>query len=97
MVIKPGESKDIIGLNGKRYQAFEPISESVNEPELPEIQGEYSERYLKDWIQAMQHSVRINAAFQAGMNSDVESNRQLGLILENFVGLLQKEQRLHAT
>jgi hypothetical protein len=97
MVIKPGDSKDIIGLNGKRSQAFEPISESVNEPELPEIQDEYSERYLKDWIQAMQHSVRINAAFQAGMNSDVESNRQLGLILENFAGLLQREQRLHAT
>jgi hypothetical protein len=97
MVVKPGESKDVIGLNGKRYQAFSVVSESVSEPELPEIQAEYSERYLKDWIQAMQHSVRTNAAFQAGLNSDVESNRKLGLILEGFAGLLQKEQRLHAT
>jgi len=97
LVIKPGESKDVVGLNGKHYQAFGVASESVSEPELPEIQTEYSEKYLMDWMQAIQHSVRTNAAFQAGLNSDVESNRQLGLILEGFTGLLQKEQRLHAT
>jgi len=78
-------------LNGDRTLTFEPIREVSDEPTIPEKQSDFSERYLKDWIQALQHSIRANAAFQAGITSDVESNRELGRILDSLMSVMEKE------
>lgn len=83
-------------LNGDRTLAFEQLQEFLGEPDVPEVQSDFSERYLKDWIQALQHSIRSNAAFQAGITSDVESNRALGRVLDGLETLLSVEASAHA-
>lgn len=82
-------------LNGDQALVYEPAHEVLGEPEVPEVQSDFSERYLKDWIQALQHSIRSNAAFQAGITSDVESNRALGRVLDGLAILLPEEDITH--
>ncbi len=82
-------------LNGEKIQVFEPSKEVMSEPEILDIQTDFSERYLRDWIQALQHSIRSNAAFQAGITSDVESNRQLGRVLDGLATLLIVKAAVH--
>jgi len=77
-------------LNGERQVVFEPLNEILGEPDILDVQSDFSERYLKNWIQALQHSIRSNAAFQSGITSDVESNRELGTILGRLEGLLSE-------
>jgi hypothetical protein len=81
----------VIKLNGERALAFAPIKEIIGELEVLEVQSDYSERYLTDWILALQHSIRLNASFQAGITSDVESNRELGRVLDGLNELLLEE------
>jgi hypothetical protein len=83
-------------LNGDRALAFEPLNEVLGELEVPEVQADFSDRYLKDWIQALQHSIRSNATFQAGITSDAESNRALGRVLDGLETLLAVEGVAHA-
>jgi hypothetical protein len=78
-------------LNGDRALVFQPMNEVFGEFEVPEVQADFSDRYLMDWIQALQHSIRSNAVFQAGITSDVESNRALGRVLVDLEALLAAE------
>jgi len=87
----------ITTLAGKNRIVFEQTTEIQNEVTISDIQSDFSERYLLDWIQAIQHSVRANAAFQAGIKSDIESNRQLGEILKRISSVLNLETTLNAT
>lgn len=79
---------NVIKLNGERALTFEPMKEIIGELEVPEVQSDYSERYLTDWILSLQHSIRSNASFQAGITSDVESNSELGRVLDGLTALL---------
>jgi hypothetical protein len=83
-------------LNNERTLVFEPAAEILVEPEVSEKQSDFSDQYLKDWIQALQHSIRSNAAFQAGITSDLDSNRHLGRILEGLTNLAIAEAEVHA-
>ena len=83
-------------LNGDQALAFENSQEVLDEPDIPEAQADFSERYLKDWIQAVQHSIRSNAVFQAGITSDVDSNRALGRVLDGLTSLLSAEGAAYA-
>jgi len=78
-------------LNGERTLAFETANEVSGEPTVPEAQSDFSARYLKDWILALQYSIRSNAAFQAGITTDIESNRELGCVLDGLATLLSIE------
>ena len=82
-------------LNGEKIQVFEPSKEVMSEPEILDIQTDFSERYLRDWIQALPYSIPSNAAFQAGITSDVESNRQLGRVLDGLATLLIVKAAVH--
>jgi len=83
-------------LNGIEKNLFEKPKEISDEVTLSENQTDFSERYLMDWIQAMQHSVRLNAAFQAGIKSDLESNKKLGELLKDISSLLNSESIAYA-
>jgi hypothetical protein len=89
-------SSNVTKLNGDKALAFTPVDEFLADPEVPEIQSDFSERYLKDWILALQHSVRSNAAFQSGVTSDVDSNRELGRVLDGLEKLLSTEEVTNA-
>ena len=89
-------SSHVTKLNGDKALAFTPVDEFLVDPEVPEIQSDFSERYLKDWILALQHSVRSNAAFQSGITSDVDSNRELGRVLDGLEKLLSTEEVTNA-
>jgi hypothetical protein len=88
----PGDSAmSITNLNDKPIVVFEPQAETIKEVNVSEYQSDYSERYLIDWIQSVQHSIRANAAFQAGFKSDVASNQRLGTVLTGMENLLKME------
>ncbi len=67
--------------DGNRVPVFTPLEEIDIEVDLSEIQNDFSENYFVDWIQAMQFSVRSNAAFGAGIGSNIEDNLKLGKLL----------------
>lgn len=75
-------------LNGKQREIFINKNDTTNDPELSEIQSNYSERYLYDWILGVQQSIRLNASFQSGIKSDIEKNNQLGKILDQLTNLI---------
>lgn len=84
-------------LQGKDRDVFVQPSSTSDALTVPEMQADFSERYLLDWIQALQHSIRSNAIFQAGIQSDATQNRQLGIVLEQLNNLVGTETLAHAT
>ena len=95
--IKPNQAETITNLAGKEIRIFQDKIEPINSPEITEIQEDFSRRYLLDWIQAVQFSIRKNAVFQAGIHSDVESNLSLGKILAELDQILDTGKNIHAT
>lgn len=88
----PGnDSMTITNLNDKPIIVFEAQAEANSDVDVSEAQSDFSERYLIDWIQTVQHSIRANAAYQAGFKSDVASNQRLGTVLSGMENLLGKE------
>jgi hypothetical protein len=85
------------GLNGKQRHLFKSPIEANSDPVVAEIQPDFSRDYLLDWVVALQHSVCANAPFQAGLQTDAESSRQLGKILEDLKSILIVEASSHAT
>jgi len=87
----------VLTLQGKDRDVFSDSPSDLQTVTVPEIQTDFSERYLLDWIQALQQSIRSNAAFQAGIKSDATQNSQLGIILEQLNVLVSMEIHSHAT
>jgi hypothetical protein len=87
----------VLTLQGKDRDVFTDSPSDLQTVTVPEIQTDFSERYLLDWIQALQQSIRSNAAFQAGIKSDATQNSQLGIILEQLNVLVSMEIHSHAT
>lgn len=88
----PGDTAmTITNLSDKPIVIFEPQAETTTDVNVSEAQSDFSERYLIDWIQAVQHSIRANAAYQAGFRSDVASNQRLGTVLSSMENLLKME------
>ncbi len=88
----PGDAAmTITNLSDKPIVIFEPQAETTTDVDVSEAQSDFSERYLIDWIQAVQHSIRANAAYQAGFRSDVASNQRLGTVLSSMENLLKME------
>jgi hypothetical protein len=85
------DSMTITNLNDKPIIVFEAQAEVISDVDVSEAQSDFSERYLIDWIQTVQHSIRANAAYQAGFKSDVASNQRLGTVLSGMENLLGKE------
>jgi hypothetical protein len=95
--ILPGDSAiSVKNLSGKSTVVFEPHAEATTEIDVNEFQSDYSKRYFTDWIQSVQHSIRANAAFQAGFNSDAASNQLLGGVLSGMENLLRMESNKNA-
>ncbi len=88
----PGNaSMTITNLIDKPSIVFEAPAEATSDVNVSEIQSDFSERYLIDWIQTVQHTIRANAPYQAGFKSDAASNQRLGIILSDMANLLGKE------
>jgi hypothetical protein len=86
----------VLTLQGKDRDVFTDSPSDLQTVTVPEMQTDFSERYLLDWIQALQHSIRSNSVFQAGIKSDATQNRQLGIILEQLNVLVSTETHSHA-
>jgi hypothetical protein len=84
-------------LSGKEVQVFKENIEPASNPEITEIQDDFSRRYLLDWIQAVQNCIRSNAVYQAGFHSDATSNIALGKIIEEFTHLLNQGNHANAS
>jgi hypothetical protein len=97
LIVKENESINITNLSGKEIIIFHDKIEPVKNPEITDIQEDFSRRYLLDWIQAIQYSIRTNAVYQAGIRSDISSNLSLGSILKDLAQLLELGKNIHAS
>ena len=76
--------QQIEGFDGKQIMVFEPVPEMLGDMNLPDVQEDFSRKYLLDWMNAMQFTIRSNATFVAGATADLESNRILGALLDRM-------------
>lgn len=79
----------IANLKNVETIVFNEPQELLTDPEISEMQSNFSLPYLKDWIQSIQHTIRANAPYQAGITTNIEKNEQLGTTLEALQNLLK--------
>ncbi|MDD5581303.1 MAG: virulence factor SrfC family protein [Methylobacter sp.] len=74
----------ILALDEKPTKIF--VSEHESRPldRLSENSKNFEQKYLLDWINGLQYSVRTNADFLSGISGDIESNSRLGKILNDL-------------
>lgn len=87
----------VLTLQGKERDVFADAPSDLNTVTVAEVQADFSGRYLLDWIQAVQHAIRSNAIFQAGITSDAAQNKQLGMVLDQLSILVSTEEHSHAS
>jgi hypothetical protein len=71
-------------LNGSSIQLFADISDTNPMGRLTEDSLQFERRYLTDWLQGLQATVRSNADFLCGITGNAEANARLGTILESL-------------
>ena len=87
----------VLTLQDKERVVFANGPSDLNVVSVAEVQTDFSERYLLDWIQALQHTIRSNAVFQSGIKSDATQNKQLGLVLDQLSKLISTEKHADAS
>jgi hypothetical protein len=81
---KSAESFEIIRFDGNTQKIFVPLPEIEDTPNLPETSKDFSLQYFSDWLNGLQHTIRINANYMSGISADVEANNLLEEILTNL-------------
>lgn len=72
---------DVQSLNGTSLRIFAESSDESPMARLTEAAQPYEKRFLTDWLQGLQATVRTNADYLSGISGDVEANARLGTIL----------------
>ena len=83
-VIDSPSGVTVQGLNGTTLKIFGDSSEANPIESLTEETKTYERRYLTEWLQGLQATVRTNADYLSGVSGDVESNTRLGNILHTL-------------
>jgi len=71
---------------GKQRHIFPPKPRIQGLPELPAQSPELERDFARDWLTGFQRLAEENVAYQAGIQGDMEQNRQLGRVIAVLAG-----------